>query len=36
MTYDIFDWIKIDDLALKKRPFYGQENILFSITTPFC
>ena len=30
MTKDIFDWMKIDDLALKKRPFYRQENRLFS------
>ena len=29
MTQDIFDWMKIDDLALKKRPYYGQENRLF-------
>ena len=36
MTWDIFDSLKIDDLALKKRPFYRQENILFFITTPFC
>ena len=29
MTEDIFDWMKIDDLALKNRPFYRQENRLF-------
>ena len=29
MTYDIIDWMKIDNLALKQRPFYRQENRLF-------